>query len=352
MLLAVAYYPEHWPRERWETDARLMSEAGITRIRIGEFAWHVMEPREDEFSFDLLRDAIDLFARHGIKTILGTPTASYPPWMHRKYADIHQVKGDGRVKEFGQRQDACKNHPGWRLRARKIVEKMAEAFGKHPDVVAWQIDNELGCQGSARCWCANCEQAFQTWLEHRFKDDIGALNRAWGTVFWSHVYNGFNEISPPRDTPDRSGNDGGHPSLVLAFDRFCSAVQVDFLREQAEILRAASPGRIITHNHIGVWGTDIDQYELAREIDIVSWDNYPFDCHGTDKPPSPLGHDHMRGLKQKNVWVMEQASGPGGWSTFFSTPAPGMMRLWAWQAVARGADMVSFFRWRSCRWGR
>ena len=25
----VDYYPEHWPKERWETDARLMKDMGI-----------------------------------------------------------------------------------------------------------------------------------------------------------------------------------------------------------------------------------------------------------------------------------------------------------------------------------
>ena len=60
----------------------------------------------------------------------------------------------------------------------------------------------------------------------------------------------------------------------------------------------------------------------------------------------------MRGLKQRNVWVMEQGAGAGGWGSFPATPQPGQMRLWAYQAVSRGADMVSFFRWRSCRWGR
>ena len=29
----VDYYPEHWPRERWETDAQLMKEMGIQVVR-------------------------------------------------------------------------------------------------------------------------------------------------------------------------------------------------------------------------------------------------------------------------------------------------------------------------------
>jgi hypothetical protein len=138
---------------------------------------------------------------------------------------------------------------------------------------------------------------------------------------------------------------------VLDFYRFSSDVQVAFHRAQAEVIRRNSPGRPITHNLMGLFH-HIDYFKLAAELDIVAWDNYPFAANGTNRPPSPLPHDLMRGLKQKNVWVMEQGSGPGGWGSFAATPQPGQMRLWAYQAVARGADMISFFRWRSCRWGR
>jgi beta-galactosidase len=99
--------------------------------------------------------------------------------------------------------------------------------------------------------------------------------------------------------------------------------------------------------------SQIDYYDLSADLDVVSWDNYPFfGSHGRPLPPPPLAHDLMRGLKRKPVWVMEQASGPGGWGTFPATSPPGQMRLWAYQAVARGADMISFFRWRTCRYGR
>jgi beta-galactosidase len=328
-----------------------MQEAGITRVRIGEFAWHRMEPRTGQFDFAWLQEAVDLLGRYGIKTILGTPTPTYPAWLHAIYPDIHQIKSDGIVKEFGQRQDACKNHPGYRQYARRIVEQMTAALGQNPNVVAWQTDNEFGCHDTARCYCDHCRQAFQGWLRARFGGDIAALNAAWGTFFWSQDYNDFDEISLPRDTADQKGNGGQNPSLVVAFDRFSSDVQIEFHREQAALIRQNSPGRLITHNLMGLF-PDIDYFKLAADLDVVSWDNYPFAANGTNLPPKPLAHDLMRGLKRQNVWVMEQGSGPGGWGSYSATPQPGQMRLWAYQAVARGADMISFFRWRSCRWGR
>ena len=351
MILGVDYYPEHWPQERWEKDAQLMHEAGITRVRMAEFSWHKMEPTEGRFDFAWLKEAMELLDRYGVKTILCTPTPTYPAWLHKKYPDIHQVKPTGQVKEWGQRQDACKNHAGYRRHAEIIVEKIAQTLGNHPAVVAWQTDNEFGCHGTARCYCANCERAFQEWLRKRFKGNIAAANAAWGTFFWSHDYNDFDEIMPPRDTADRTGNDGQNPGLVLDFYRFSSDVQVAFQREQVELLRKHSPGRIITHNLMGL-APQTNYYDLSADLDIVSWDNYVFEANGTNKPPVSLGHDLMRGAKRKNVWVMEQGSGTAGWGRMMATPQPGQMRLWAYQAVAHGAEMISFFRWRSCRWGR
>jgi beta-galactosidase len=348
--LGIAYYPEQWPESRWEVDAELMARAGITTVRLAEFAWHMFEPVEERYEFGWLERVLAVLAHHKLSAILCTPTPTYPAWLHRKFPDIHQIKSNGQIKEFGQRQDACKNHPAYRRHAFTITEVVAKHFGRHPGVVAWQTDNELGCHGTARCYCTHCERAFQSWLSHRFKD-IGRLNEAWGTAFWSQQYNDFSEISLPRDTADRSGTAGQNPGLLLDFFRFSSDVQVSFNRELADIIRANSPSRPVTHNLMGAF-TDINYFDLARDLDVVSWDNYPFFQPQTaHQPPSPLPHDLMRGLKRRNVWVMEQASGPGGWDRFYSTPEPGRMRIWAYQAIAHGADYVSFFRWRSARFG-
>jgi beta-galactosidase len=59
----------------------------------------------------------------------------------------------------------------------------------------------------------------------------------------------------------------------------------------------------------------------------------------------------MRGLKQKNFWVMEQQAGPGGWEILSVVPRPGELRLWAYQSIAHGADAIVFFRWRTARFG-
>ena len=36
MRIGADYYPEHWEKERWKTDAEMMVKANIKVIRIGE----------------------------------------------------------------------------------------------------------------------------------------------------------------------------------------------------------------------------------------------------------------------------------------------------------------------------
>jgi beta-galactosidase len=60
MYFGAAYYPEHWPEERWAVDAEMMQRAGINGVRIGEFAWSALEPEEGRYEFDWLDRAVAL----------------------------------------------------------------------------------------------------------------------------------------------------------------------------------------------------------------------------------------------------------------------------------------------------
>ena len=59
MRLGVDYYPEHWEKERWQTDLDLMHRAGIEVVRIGEFDWSLYESEEDIYHFEsCIRNAL------------------------------------------------------------------------------------------------------------------------------------------------------------------------------------------------------------------------------------------------------------------------------------------------------
>src|SRR4030095_14826319 len=78
LLLGTAWYPEQWPEARWDADLTLMQQAGIHMVRIAEFAWRRVEPKEGQECLDWLDRAVAAAAKHEIYTVLGTPTAAPP----------------------------------------------------------------------------------------------------------------------------------------------------------------------------------------------------------------------------------------------------------------------------------
>jgi beta-galactosidase len=362
MQLGVCYYPEHWPKERWPVDAKLMRQAGISLVRIAEFAWVVMEPRDGEFTWDWLDQAIEALAAEGLQVILGTPTASPPPWLCRTYPDILPVDAQGRRRRHGSRRHYCLNSASYRQHTVRIVTAMASRYGKHPAVVGWQIDNEFGCHDTARCYCETCSIAFHHWLEAKY-ETIDALNKAWGTIFWSQTYGDWNEIDPPNLTIAEP-----NPSHMLDYYRFSSDTHVTYLQLQLSTLKSLiSEHQIITTNFMSKF-TDLDYHDLSKPLDVVTMSSYPtghaessssfYMPHSTrptlaydvgDPYIIGFGHTLMRGFRPDHpFWVMEQQCGNVNWSMYNTGVRSGTVRLWTWHALASGAEAVLYFRWRAC----
>jgi beta-galactosidase len=347
--LGVAYYPEQWPRERWAIDARLMAEAGLSVVRIGEFAWVELEPSAGTFDFGWLDDAIEILAANELAVMLGTPTAAPPAWLIEAHPEILPRRADGHVHPFGHRRHYCPNQPAMQEAARRIVAALADRYGTDARVASWQIDNEL----MGRCVCDVCHARFHDWLRERY-GSIEALNESWGTAFWSQRYDDFAQIPMPvlGQIPLPLGfmTASPNPSLALDFRRFTSDSHIGFLRLQVDELRGHGAGQQITTNLMGFKFTEIDYHRLAAELDVVAWDNYPIiDRSGRWSGPA-LGADAMRGLKNKPVWIVEQQVGALGWG-ILHTPRRGQMRLHTFQAIAHGAELVGYFRWRTARHG-
>lgn len=345
MYVGVDYYPEHWTEDRWETDFRLMQEAGFNIVRMSEFAWANMEPAEGQFEFDWLDRVLDLADAHKIKVILGTPTAVMPAWLARKYPEALAMKGDGTRIVWGGRRNNCFSDLAYRRLSERIVGEMVHHYANHPAVVGWQIDNELG---GTDCRCDKCRRNFQEWLRRKY-GTLENLNRAWGNHFWGLQISQWDEVPIP---DDREGEWAvSNPSASLDWMRFTSQLNVDFLKAQTDIIRAVCPpSHFVTHNLMGLY-SKVDYYDLTKPLDFVSWDNYP-----TLSPNIPydsaLAADVMRGLKKQNFLIMEQTAGPLGWGVFGRNPQPGELRKICYQQLAHGADGQLWFRWRTCTAGR
>ena len=358
--LGVCYYPEHWPREWWRDDARRMRAMGLAQVRIGEFAWSRLEPEPGRFDWGWLDEAIEVLHGAGLAVVLGTPTATPPKWLVDSMPDMIAVDAAGRPRRFGSRRHYCFSHEGYRRESRRITRALGERYGRHPAVVAWQTDNEYGCHDTTLSWSAAALAAFRAWLARRY-GDVGALNAAWGNVFWSMEYRSFAQVDLPNLTVTEA-----NPAALLDFRRFSSAQVAGFNAEQCAILRECSPGRDLTHNFMG-FVTDFDHHRVAADLDVAAWDSYPlgfleqFWFAPADKlryarqghpDVAAFHHDLYRGVGRGRWWVMEQQPGPVNWARFNPAPLPGMVRLWTLEAFAHGAEVVSYFRWRQAPFGQ
>jgi beta-galactosidase len=354
MRLGTCYYPEHWPEEWWADDARRMSEMGLSRVRIGEFAWSRIEPEPGVFDWSWLDRAIETLHAAGLGIILGTPTATPPKWLVDAHPGMLAVDAQGRERRFGSRRHYCFSSLAYRAEAVRIVAAMAVRYGDHPAIVAWQTDNEYGCHDTVISYSANAAAAFRLWLAKKYVS-VAALNAAWGAVFWSQEYRSFDEVDPPHLTVTEPS-----PAHVLDYHRFASDEVVSFNRLQADILRAHAPGRDIVHNYMGFF-TDFDHHAVGKDLDVATWDSYPlgfleqFWFPEADKiryarqghpDIAAFHHDLYRGCSGGRWGVMEQQPGPVNWARHNPAPLPGMVRLWTLEAMAHGAELVSYFRWR------
>jgi beta-galactosidase len=340
MYVGVDYYPEHWPKTRWATDAKLMKAAGFNVVRLAEFAWVKMEPEEGRFDFRWLDEALSVLHKQGISAILGTPTAAMPAWVARKYPETLAMQLDGQRITWGVRKNNCFSAGAYRLLSQRITKAMAQHFAANPAVIGWQTDNEFG---SPQCYCDNCKGTWQDWLKAKY-GSLDEVNRAWGTHFWGHKVQTWGEIHMPADMHAHN------PSLCLDWKRFWSWQNVRFQHDQTVILRRECPRHFITHNLMG-FAPDVNYFDLSADLDHASWDNYP-SLGGAEAYDPAASADLMRGVKGKNFWIMEQTAGPHGWGSYTRNPRPGEMRKQFFQQVGHGADGFLWFRWRSCTVGR
>ena len=197
MYFGVDYYPEHWvypyagtpenPESRWAEDVSLMVESGVNIVRMGEFAWGLYEPDEGQYDFDWMGRAMDLFQTAGIKVVLGTPTAAPPIWLAKKYPEILPLDERGLVRHEGTRRAYCLNSDVYWDHTRRIVRALATALGKHPALIAWQIDNGLGGHLTMQSFNEETRHDWHAWLQAKY-ETIERLNDMLGLRFWAKEF--------------------------------------------------------------------------------------------------------------------------------------------------------------------
>lgn len=350
MWLGVDYYPEQWNVDMMEEDLNNICELGCNVIRIAEFAWHLMEKQEGQYDFSFFDHVIEKAKEKGLHIVMGTPTATIPAWLAKKYPSILSEFENGTKRTFGGRHVYCFNSKEMYTYSEKIIRAMAEHYKDEKAIVAWQIDNELGHEGSDICYCAQCRDAFREYLREKFGGDIEKLNDTYGTTFWSQEYNDFDEIPIPTETITTH-----NPALRLDWERFRSESIVKFADFQVELLKEMIPDAVIIHDFPGGGlGKHVDYSEVSKNLEIAAYNNYPV-WGGQKEPLAPneiaFGLDHIRGLKQKNFWITEAIMGAQGHDVTGFAPRPNQAKMWAYQGMARGCESLFFFRYRGATKG-
>lgn len=334
------YNPNQWSEEIWKEDMRIFEKASINSATINVFSWAQLQPAEEVYDFEQLDRIFEMLEKKNYGIVLGTSTASLPAWMVRRYPEVARTDFEGRQHKFGQRHNACPNSLVYQTFAANLVERLAQRYGNHPNLVCWHVNNEYG----GECYSNISEKAFRVWLRERY-GTIDQLNQAWNLSFWGHTIYDWDEIVLPNALGDAIGYENtAFAGLSIDYRRFNSDSLLNNFKMERNIIRKYDQQAPITTNLMGTY-KGLDYFKWAKEMDIVSWDNYP----SYDTPPSKVAmtHDLMRGLKNGDPFMlMEQTPSQQNWQPYNSLKKPGQMRAQSYQAIAHGSDTVQFFQLR------
>lgn len=340
------YNPEQWPQEVWDEDVALMREAGVNFVNVGIFSWILMEPREGEYDFGWLDDIISRLHAADISVGLGTPTTVPPAWFIREYPGALPVTRDGRRIGFGGRESACSSSPEFRAATAALVERLARHYRDHPAISLWHVHNEYGAP-LGECYCDASVAAWRAWLRRTY-GELGALNEAWGTLFWGQRYGDWEEIDAPR-----FNHTVVNPAQRLDYARFANDEHLGHYRLQRDILRRVTPHLPVTTNFAGTISCkSMDLWRWAPELDVVANDHYLSAERPANHIELAMSADLARSLAGGRPWmIMEHSTGAVNWQPRNIAKRPGEMRRNSLAHVARGSDSVLFFQWRASRYG-
>lgn len=333
------YNPNQWTRDVWDEDMRVFRDAHINSATVNVFSWAKIQPSEETYDFLELDDIINMLSRENYDIVLATSTGALPAWMAKKYPEVERTDWEGRRHKYGQRHNACPNSLIFQKYAAVLAGKLAERYGKNSHVKCWHVGNEYG----GICYCENCEKAFRIWLRKKYKT-LENVNKAWNTEFWGHTIYDWEEIVAPNILSEGLW-DGrtAFAGISIDYKRFNSDSMLANYVAERDAIRAFDPDAVITTNLMGTY-KELDYFKWAKEMDVVSWDNYP--AYDTPWSFNAMCHDLMRGLKDQPFMLMEQTPSQQNWQKYNSLKRPGQMRAQSYQTVAHGADTIQFFQLR------
>lgn len=340
-LYGAAYYHEYMPNDRLDEDVRMMKEAGISVVRVGESSWSLFEPREDEFEFDWMDRIIDKLHDAGIKVILGTPTYSIPAWLWHKHPEVLLEYQKGEKAYYGIRQNMDITNPAYLFYSERIIRKLMEHYAQNPAIIGYQVDNETTSRGVNNY---DFQVSFVNYLKKKFGTPQN-LNKIWGLQYWGMTINGWEELAP-RDGITNTG-------YKLEWERFNRKAVADFLKWQSKIVQEYKrDDQFITHCFMPSV-QDVDQHESSKYMDVMAVNIYHGQQDDLTGNEIAFAGDYFRSIKHKNYLVTETNAQTIGWNSRVQQPPyPGQMRQNVYAHLGSGANMVEYWHWHSIHYGQ
>jgi len=359
MLYGVSYYDEYQPYARLDQDIRLMREAGLSFVRIGDSIWSLCEPEDGHFEFAWLQRVLDALHAAELKVVLVTPTYAIPPWLHRLHPEIMAQYAHDQRAYYGGRQNMDFTHPTYRYYAERMIRQLLEAVARHPALIGFQVDNETG---SGMLHNPSVFAHFVAYLKDKF-GSVDRLNEIWGLTYWSHRLGDWSDLW----TPD--GNTT--PGYDLEWRRFQAAITTEFLAWQAGIVREyAHPEQFITQDVVGGHGRpNADRHAIAQVVDILAENPYHATQDGLLLPSSGTRQAAPEWMTESGVWALYlkgDLGRSGRQANFLVTemnalsiggPAAnypaydGQWRLAVYTYISRGANALAYWHWHTLHYG-
>lgn len=341
-LYGAAYYHEYMPVERLDKDIAMMVEAGLSVVRVGESAWGIFEPQENEFRFEWMDTIIDKFHAAGIKVILGTPTYSIPAWLAHKYPEVLSEKIDGKRSHYGIRQNMNFTNPTYKFYCERIIRKMLERYAGHPAIIGYQVDNELESRGINN---RDYFIGFRNHVKEKFGGDLDLLTREWGMNYWGMNINTWEEFY------ERDGVT--NPSYKNEWERYNRRQIADFLNWQCDIVNEYKrKDQFITHCFMPAFH-NADQVESFRQMQYPAINVYHGVQGGQDGQLIAYAGDFVRTVARNNYLITETNAQGTGWdSTGQYPPFDNQLRQNVYAHYASGANMVEYWHWATLHYGQ
>ncbi|MCR4859041.1 MAG: beta-galactosidase, partial [Bacteroidales bacterium] len=342
-LYGAAYYSEYTPTDRLDEDIRLMKQAGLTVVRVGESTWSLFEPQDGVFEFAWMDRILDKMQAAGIKVILGTPTYSIPAWMAAAHPEVLSQTWDGNQSHYGIRQNMDLMNPTYRRYCERIIRKMMEHFAQHPAVIGYQVDNEVEARKIDN---PDYFEGFRDYIREQFGGDLAELNRRWGLNYWGMNINTWEEFY------DRPGVT--NPSYKLWWERWNRKVTADFLNWQIDIVNEyRRPDQFVMHCFMPAFH-NIDQIEAFRQMEYPAINVYYTMQDRQDGMDISYASDFMRPVSRRGNFLVTETNAQGtGWSSRDQWPPyDGQLRQNMYAFLSGGANMVEYWHWATLHYGQ